>query len=45
MRCYRRAIEHNDPDGIAAHMLVGGQGAGQGRERQGAGQQSDRTGC
>ena len=23
IRCYRRAIEHNDPDGIAAHMLVG----------------------
>ncbi len=27
IRCYRRAIEYNDPDGIAAHMLVGG-GAG-----------------
>lgn len=23
IRCYRRAIQYNDPDGIAAHMLVG----------------------
>eukprot|EP00798_Chlamydomonas_sp_ICE-L_P031382 gene31381-6542_t len=22
IRCYRRAIEHNDPDGIAVHMLA-----------------------